>query len=170
MSFHPFSHSHLGIFGLITLFDVLVHSCADLVFAYAVLRASRVIHRSLMESILGTTLRWLDVTPASRAIARFTADITAGTVLSLHARTLHPDPLFSVDGPILNVFFQFVLVTIIMTTSLGAVVFLTPLFLLPGIFAAVIGGFLGQVFLKVFLFDSPVLLRLLMFPLDTAVG
>jgi hypothetical protein len=83
---------------------------------------------------------------------------------------LHPDPFYTVDGPILNVFLGFVVVTISMITSLGAVVFLTPLFLLPGIFAAIIGGGLGQLFIKVFLFDSPVLLRLLMGPLDTAVG
>jgi hypothetical protein len=59
-------------------FDIVTHSWADIIFAYAVLRASRGIHRKLIESILGTTLRWLDITPASRVIARFTADINAG--------------------------------------------------------------------------------------------
>ncbi|KAJ6612668.1 multidrug resistance-associated ABC transporter [Mycena sp. CBHHK59/15] len=121
---------YLGIYSLITLSEIMVHSVADVIFAYAVLRASRSIHRQLIESILGTTLRWLDVTPASRVIARFTGDITA------------------VDGPILNVFANFTHVTISMMTSFGAVVLLTPLFFVPGFFAAIIGGFLGQAFLK----------------------
>ncbi|KAF7352122.1 ATP-binding cassette transporter [Mycena venus] len=121
---------HIGIYSLITLFDIFTHSYADIVFAYAVLRASRGIHRQLIESILGTTLRWLDITPASRVIARFTADINA------------------VDGPILNVFAGFCHVTISMITSFGAVVFLTPLFSIPGVLAAIIGGTFGQLFIK----------------------
>ncbi|KAJ6559886.1 P-loop containing nucleoside triphosphate hydrolase protein [Mycena capillaripes] len=122
--------SHIGVYALILLFDIAVHSWADIIFAYAVLRASRGIHRQLIESILGTTLRWMDITPASRVIARFTADITA------------------VDGPILNVFAGFIHVTISIVTSFGAVVLLTPLFSVPGILAAVIGGTLGQLFIK----------------------
>ncbi|KAJ6612652.1 P-loop containing nucleoside triphosphate hydrolase protein [Mycena sp. CBHHK59/15] len=121
---------YLGVYSLITLGGVLLHAWADVIFAYAVLRASRSIHRQLIESILGTTLRWLDITPASRVIARFTGDITA------------------VDGPILNVFAGLTNVTISMITSFGAVILLTPLFFVPGIFAAVIGGFLGQLFIK----------------------
>ncbi|KAJ7172815.1 hypothetical protein C8R43DRAFT_1208856 [Mycena crocata] len=100
---------HLGVYGLITVFDIVCHSYADIIFAYAVLRASRGIHRKLIESILGTTLRWLDITPASRVIARFTADITA---------------------------------------AFGAVVLLTPLFFVPGVLAAIIGGIVGQLFIK----------------------
>ncbi|KAJ6465017.1 P-loop containing nucleoside triphosphate hydrolase protein [Mycena sanguinolenta] len=121
---------HIGIYSLITLVDIITHSWADIVFAYAVLRASRGIHRQLIESILGTTLRWMDITPASRVIARFTADITA------------------VDGPILNVFAGFCHVTISMITSFGAIVLLTPLFSIPGALAALIGGAFGQLFIK----------------------
>ncbi|KAJ7691733.1 P-loop containing nucleoside triphosphate hydrolase protein [Mycena rosella] len=124
---------HLGIFGLITLFDVIVHSYGDIIFAYA----SSIADSS--RSILGTTLRWLDITPASRVIARFTADITA------------------VDGPILNVFAGFVHVTISMVISFGAVVFLTPLFSIPGVFAAIIGGTVGQLFIKSSNAKAPVL-------------
>ncbi|KAJ7485533.1 P-loop containing nucleoside triphosphate hydrolase protein [Mycena latifolia] len=52
------------------------------------------------------------------------------------------------DGPILNVFAGFVFVTISMVTSFAAVVFLTPLFMVPGVLAAIIGGALGQLFIK----------------------
>ncbi|KAJ7093000.1 hypothetical protein B0H15DRAFT_972793 [Mycena belliarum] len=121
---------YLGMYSLIVLFDITIRSTALIAFAFACLRASRVIHQQLIEAILGTTLRWLDVTPASRVIARFTADITA------------------VDGPILNVFGSFTGTTIALLTSFGAVVFLTPLFSVPGILAAVIGGAVGQVFVK----------------------
>ncbi|KAJ7919473.1 P-loop containing nucleoside triphosphate hydrolase protein [Mycena leptocephala] len=121
---------HIGIYALIMAFDIVTHSWADIIFAYAVLRASRGIHRKLIESILGTTLRWLDITPASRVIARFTADINA------------------VDGPILNVFAGFAHVTISMIASFGAVVLLTPLFSVPGVLAAIIGGAVGQLFIK----------------------
>ncbi|KAF7372862.1 ATP-binding cassette transporter [Mycena sanguinolenta] len=121
---------HIAIYSFITLADIITHCWADIIFAYAVLRASRGIHRQLIESILGTTLRWMDITPASRVIARFTADITA------------------VDGPILNVFYGFTSVTISIITSFGAVVLLTPLFSVPGALAALIGGAFGQLFIK----------------------
>ncbi|KAF7325835.1 ATP-binding cassette transporter [Mycena kentingensis (nom. inval.)] len=121
---------HLGIYASLSVFDVVTHSIADVVFAYACLRASRVIHFDLIKSVLGTTLRWLDVTPTSRVIARFTADITA------------------LDGPILNVFAGFVFVSMNMIASFGAVCFLTPLFAVPGVLAALIGGLVGQLFIK----------------------
>lgn len=53
------------------------------VFVYGTLRASRTLHRGLVMSVLGTTLRWLDKTPVSRIIARCTQDIQAGKTLSL---------------------------------------------------------------------------------------
>ncbi|KAJ7034289.1 P-loop containing nucleoside triphosphate hydrolase protein [Mycena alexandri] len=121
---------YIGIYTLIFLCDVMIHSSGDIVFAYAVLKASREIHRRLIESILGTTLRWLDVTPTSRVLTRFTQDINA------------------VDGPILNVFAGFIYTTISMLGSFAAVVLLTPLFSIPGVFAAIIGGTLGQLFIK----------------------
>ncbi|KAJ6559868.1 P-loop containing nucleoside triphosphate hydrolase protein [Mycena capillaripes] len=121
---------HLGIYTLITLFDIGIHGWANIIFAYAVLRASRGIHRKLIESILGTTLRWLDITPTSRVIARFTGDITA------------------VDGPILNVFASFTNATLSIVASFSAVVLLTPLFSVPGVVAAIIGGTIGQLFIK----------------------
>nr|GAT46155.1 ATP-binding cassette transporter [Mycena chlorophos] len=121
---------HVARYSAQAVAEVLTRSCADVIFAYACLRASRVIHLDLITSILGTTLRWLDITPASRVIARFTADITA------------------VDGPILNVFAGFVFVSMSMIASFAAVSMLTPLFILPGILAAIIGGFLGQLFIK----------------------
>ncbi|KAJ7082396.1 P-loop containing nucleoside triphosphate hydrolase protein [Mycena belliarum] len=121
---------HMGVYGLIILLDTVTRSYATVMFSYAVLRASRGIHRKLLEAILGTTLRWLDTTPASRVIARFTTDISA------------------VDGSIIKVSVAFILCTISILSAFGAVVLFTPLFSVPGVFAAVIGGALGQVFIK----------------------
>ncbi|KAJ7267338.1 hypothetical protein C8J57DRAFT_1435960 [Mycena rebaudengoi] len=106
------------------------YSRGDIVFAYAVLRASRSIHRRLIESILSTTLRWLDITPASRVITRFTTDITA------------------VDSAILNVVLRWASVTVALVVTFSAVVYMAPLFFLPGILAAILGGTLGQIYLK----------------------
>lgn len=49
-------------------------------FTYVVLgqlRASKVIHMNLIDSVLRAPLRWLDVTPTSRIIARATNDVMA---------------------------------------------------------------------------------------------
>jgi hypothetical protein len=42
------------------------------------MRASKKLHQTLITSVLGTTLRWLDTTPVSRIIVRATSDIGAG--------------------------------------------------------------------------------------------
>lgn len=46
-------------------------------YVFGVLRAAKKIHALLIDSILGTTLRWLDQTPVSRVITRCTKDIKA---------------------------------------------------------------------------------------------
>lgn len=48
-----------------------------LYFVYGSIRASRKIHDQLASAILGTTLRWLDLTPVGRIISRFTLDMRA---------------------------------------------------------------------------------------------
>jgi hypothetical protein len=54
----------------------------------------------------------------------------------------------TVDGPILNVFAGFAHVTIALIASFAAIVLLTPLFSVPGVLAAIIGGAVGQLFIK----------------------
>lgn len=50
------------------------------VYMFGGLRASRTIHRRLISSVLGTTLRWLDSTPVARVIARCTQDMQSGAL------------------------------------------------------------------------------------------
>ena len=56
---------------------IIYAGCYSL-FVYGSIRVSKVIHKQLVSTVLGTTLRWLDKTPTSRIIARCTADIQYG--------------------------------------------------------------------------------------------
>ncbi|KAF8883986.1 P-loop containing nucleoside triphosphate hydrolase protein [Infundibulicybe gibba] len=95
---------------------------AYVVYIFGTLRASRSVHKQLIESVLGTTLRWLDTTPTSRVITRF-------------------------DGPISENLWWLSGMTTSMVIKFGAVVILTPVFLGPGIFVALMGGWCGQIYM-----------------------
>jgi ABC-type multidrug transport system fused ATPase/permease subunit len=82
---------YLTIYGLILLAMVISYTTGSGVFMFGSIRASRTIHRKLIESVLGTTLRWLDTTPTSRVITRVTQDIRAR--ISLHFPTSGPAEL-----------------------------------------------------------------------------
>ncbi|KAJ3564413.1 hypothetical protein NP233_g8310 [Leucocoprinus birnbaumii] len=99
------------------------------VFIFGVVRASRVLHQKLIQSVLGTTLRWLDTTPTSRILTRCTQDIRA------------------VDGPLKDNGKWLTEITVTMMTKLGAVVFMTPIFLVPGMIVGAIGGWIGQIYM-----------------------
>ena len=70
---------------------VFVSSIATSVYVFGGLRASRTIHRRLISSVLGATLRWLDSTPVSRVIARCTQDMQSGVPSPLILRRLDLD-------------------------------------------------------------------------------
>lgn len=75
--------------------------------------AARKIHARLVNALLNSTFRWLDKTPTSRVLARCTEDIQA------------------VDSSIANELGGMIYVTISMLIQLGAVIFFTPVFILP---------------------------------------
>ncbi|KAG5648264.1 hypothetical protein DXG03_006223 [Asterophora parasitica] len=131
---HPAAEIHvfyyLSVYGSLLAVSVALYCISFVVFIYGAIRASRSIHKQLLESILGTTLRWLDVTPTSRVIARCTQDIRA------------------VDGPISQGLWWLAEMTVTMLVKFGAVVILTPAFLLPGILVAIIGGWCGQIYIS----------------------
>ena len=72
----------LGYSGLL-MFATGVSAIATSVYLFGGLRASRAIHRQLISSVLGTTLRWLDSTPVARVIARCTQDMQSGVLSPL---------------------------------------------------------------------------------------
>ncbi|EMD41585.1 hypothetical protein CERSUDRAFT_110141 [Gelatoporia subvermispora B] len=94
------------------------------------LRASRKIHRDLVASVLGTTLRWLDKTPVSRIIARCTQDID------------------TIDSKVQNFVFYLINQTLDMGVRLFAVVIFSPIFSIPGVIIVVTGGACGRVYMK----------------------
>ncbi|KAH9053585.1 hypothetical protein EDB87DRAFT_1825596 [Lactarius vividus] len=121
---------YLTVYGLILLVAIFSYTIGSGVYTFGTLRASRSIHQKLIESILGTTLRWLDTTPTSRVIARVTQDIRA------------------LDDPISRTFNGLIEITINMLIKFATVVFLTPVFVVPGVAMAVLGAWLGQVYMK----------------------
>ncbi|KAH7069398.1 hypothetical protein BKA62DRAFT_836919 [Auriculariales sp. MPI-PUGE-AT-0066] len=78
----------------------------------------------------GTTLRWLDVVPTSRVIARATQDIR------------------SVDGPVGNNFTELVELTAAMLLRLVAIVLYSPVFLIPSLLMAYFAWFCGQLYIR----------------------
>ncbi|TFK36798.1 hypothetical protein BDQ12DRAFT_699326 [Crucibulum laeve] len=120
---------YLGVYGILLMSGVTIYCLSYVVYVFGTLRASRTIHKQLLESVLGTTLRWLDVTPTSRVIARCTQDIRA------------------VDGPISSHLWWLSEMTMIMVIKFGAVVLLTPVFLIPGLLVAGLGGWCGQIYI-----------------------
>ncbi|KAH8997805.1 P-loop containing nucleoside triphosphate hydrolase protein [Lactarius hatsudake] len=121
---------HTTVYVLIILVATASYTMGFGVYMFGALRASRTIHRTLIESVLGTTLRWLDTTPTSRIITRVTQDIRA------------------LDSPLADAFFWAIEVSVAMLLKFVAVVYLTPGFSVPGIAVAVLGAWLGRVYMK----------------------
>ena len=83
------NYSYLGIYCAFVGVTVVSHAYAQLIYTFASLRASRSIHAKLVQSLLTSTFRWLDVTPTSRVITRCTQDIQASECV--HISTAEPD-------------------------------------------------------------------------------
>jgi ABC-type multidrug transport system fused ATPase/permease subunit len=66
---------YLACFGLILVIEGIFYCVGYTLYAFGSLKASRKVHKTLTSSILGTTLRWMDETPAGRIVARFTQDM-----------------------------------------------------------------------------------------------
>ncbi|KZV73085.1 ATP-binding cassette transporter [Peniophora sp. CONT] len=120
---------YLGLFTLLLLASLLAQSGSSAVFVYGLIRAAKRIHAKLIGSVLGTTLRVLDVTPTSRFMARCTQDIR------------------SVDGPVASEFRELITLFAQMLVKLIAIVLVTPAFLLPSIFLFALGGYAGNVYM-----------------------
>ncbi|KAJ7705435.1 P-loop containing nucleoside triphosphate hydrolase protein [Mycena rosella] len=120
---------YLGRYGCILLFALAMYCSSYLLYMLGIIRASRTIHRQLINSVLGTTLRWLDVTPTSRVIARCTQDIRA------------------IDNSVSRALWTLSDLTSLMLVKFGAVVLFTPVFFAPGIALFAFGGWCGRVYM-----------------------
>ncbi|KAJ3890944.1 hypothetical protein GG344DRAFT_77404 [Lentinula edodes] len=121
---------YIGIYCLILASAVVSYSIGVIIYIFGTVRASRAIHKELILSIFGTTLRWLDTTPTSRVIARCTQDIRA------------------VDGPVAMWLQAVSEISMMMILKYTAVVVITPIFFFPGVAVAFLGAVCGQVYIK----------------------
>ncbi|KAG2070718.1 hypothetical protein BDR04DRAFT_1053972 [Suillus decipiens] len=121
---------YLSGYALLMLSGCLMYSVGYYMYYRGSMRASRTIHKKLIQSVLGTTLRWLDTTPTSRVITRCTQDIRA------------------IDGPFAQGIGWVVELSLTMIVKLGAVVAMTPVFLGPGLFIGLLGGWIGRIYMK----------------------
>ncbi|KAJ6555073.1 hypothetical protein DFH09DRAFT_1318263 [Mycena vulgaris] len=120
---------YLSIFVGIVFMSTAALAVVFAALVFGQLRASKVIHKNLMSSILSASLRWLDVTPTSRIIARVTNDVRV------------------VDDSLANLCWRLTTNVIAMMVKFGAVVIYTPIFFLPGIFVGAVGAWIGQIYI-----------------------
>ncbi|KAH9829649.1 uncharacterized protein C8Q71DRAFT_887891 [Rhodofomes roseus] len=114
---------------------IMVASIGFYITAFAVytmgtLRASKIMHRSLVSSVFSATLRWLDKTPSARVIARCTQDIQAVD-----------DEIGKWVGVILEM-------GTYMLLKLGGVMLISPIFAIPGMIIAFLGSWIGKMYMK----------------------
>ncbi|OCH84366.1 multidrug resistance-associated ABC transporter [Obba rivulosa] len=121
---------YLGLYSAMLLLLTFSFATSWIVWVIGGLRASAQIHRKLISSILGTTLRWLDKTPVSRIITRCTQDMDA-----LDSQ-LTRSAFWMIDG-FLDICIRYF-----------SVVAFSPVFSVPGAVIAGLGGWCGQMYLK----------------------
>ncbi|KAJ7198849.1 P-loop containing nucleoside triphosphate hydrolase protein, partial [Mycena pura] len=114
--------------GVVMLSEV-IGVLAYVYYALGSFNASKHIHTLLIESVFGTTFHWLDVTPTSRIIARFTGDTD------------------NIDDTLSEGFWNLISASINMLTRLSAVILFIPLFFIPGALVGILGSLCGRVYL-----------------------
>ena len=140
--------SYLSIYSSLLIAAEVIYTSVYLFYSYGAMRASKVISMALVDSVLGSSLRcvqvllltqlrqlliptrWLDETPTARIITRCTQDIRA------------------VDGPIPQFFGSLTETSMTLFTKIAAIIFFTPLFVFPGLGVAAFGLYLGNLYLK----------------------
>ncbi|KAF5384757.1 hypothetical protein D9757_006267 [Collybiopsis confluens] len=121
---------YIGVYCVLLAIQVAIYTLGIFVYIFGTIRASRSIHKQLIASILGTTLRWLDTTPTSRILTRCTQDTRA------------------VDGPV-AMWLQWVSeISVSMIMKYFAVILFSPIFFFPGLLVLVLGAACGQVYIK----------------------
>ncbi|KAI0832850.1 multidrug resistance-associated ABC transporter [Trametes gibbosa] len=121
---------YLTIYVALLVIGVTFYCVSFLLYLFGALRSSRTIHKTLVQSVLSSTLRWLDKTPTSRIITRCTQDIQC------------------VDGPLANNLTWVIEITVAMLMKFIAVITFSPIFSIPGAIVSAIGGLCGQIYMK----------------------
>ncbi|KAJ3920632.1 P-loop containing nucleoside triphosphate hydrolase protein [Lentinula edodes] len=138
---------YLGIYVIMLFFVIILNAGTTGIYISGAIRGSRRIHKQLAEMILGTTIRrvhsqtfvindanvssrWLDKTPTSRIVTRFTQDINAVDTFIPEWARLFLDQ------------------TLKLILKLAAIVILSPIFFAPGVLAVVLGYTCARIYLK----------------------
>ncbi|KAK1232410.1 hypothetical protein PQX77_004440 [Marasmius sp. AFHP31] len=121
---------YLMIYSSFFVANIVIHATGIIALIVGAIHASKLMHRRLLLSVLGTTLRWIDITPISRLITRFTQDMQA------------------VDGPLVMVLKLLGDLTSKLVVKLLAIVVLTPAFFLPALILGILGVVCGQIHIK----------------------
>ncbi|KAJ6483340.1 hypothetical protein C8R45DRAFT_1001139 [Mycena sanguinolenta] len=121
---------YLSIFVAIVFTSVVSSSIAFIWITFGQLRASKAIHLNLIDSVLSAPLRWLDVTPTSRIIARVTKDIRA------------------VDDSLAYQTYPLAFLVVSMTVKFIAVLLYAPIFFFPGALVGAVGAWVGQIYIS----------------------
>ncbi|KAJ7243851.1 P-loop containing nucleoside triphosphate hydrolase protein [Mycena haematopus] len=121
---------YLSIFVAIVFTSVVSSAIAFIYITFGQLRASKVIHVNLIGSVLHAPLRWLDVTPTSRIIARVTKDVRA------------------VDDSLAYQIYPLAFLVVSMTVKFVAVLIYVPIFFFPGAVVGTLGAWVGQIYIS----------------------
>ncbi|KAJ4501458.1 P-loop containing nucleoside triphosphate hydrolase protein [Lentinula lateritia] len=120
----------LSVYAGLLLCSMTIYSFAFTLWTFGSIRASQIIHRSFINSIMTSTFRWLDTTPTSRIIIRATADIR------------------SIDDSLAFGIWRLIEASVTMFVNLGSIMIFAPLFLLPGVTIAMLAVSFGQMYLS----------------------
>ncbi|PIL29209.1 ATP-binding cassette transporter [Ganoderma sinense ZZ0214-1] len=116
-------------FGLVMLINSIYSVCWYM-FVHGSIQASTIIHKDLVATILSSTLRWLDMTPTSRIIARCTADVQA------------------VDANIPRMLHAVFEGTVFMLLKVASVMLITPIFIIPAVVVAILAAWVSQMYMR----------------------
>ncbi|KAJ7818819.1 hypothetical protein B0H13DRAFT_2242056 [Mycena leptocephala] len=119
----------LSVFVAIVFISTATLSAVFFYIVFGQLRASKVIHENLINSVLSAPLRWLDTTPTSRILARVTNDVKA------------------VDDSLGVQFYALSSVIISMMVKICAVLIYAPICFFPGAFVGAMGAWVGQIYI-----------------------
>ncbi|KDQ20377.1 hypothetical protein BOTBODRAFT_100859, partial [Botryobasidium botryosum FD-172 SS1] len=121
---------YIALYVLIVLAGIAAYASTFYFFTRGSLRASQRIHARLADSVMGTTLRWLETVPQGQVITRFTHD--------LHV----------MDSSMAFLLENLIEMTLALMLKFGTLVFINPSFVIPaGLCVALAGAWIGQVFI-----------------------
>ncbi|KAF7333297.1 Multidrug resistance-associated ABC transporter protein [Mycena sanguinolenta] len=121
---------YLSIFVAIVFTSVVSSAIAFICITFGQLRASKMIHFNLIDSVLRAPLRWLDMTPTSRIIAQVTKDVRA------------------VDDSLAYQTYPLAFLVVSMTVKFVSVLIYAPIFFLPGALVGTLGAWVGQIYIS----------------------